>query len=107
MLHHTMIPFSPDTIRRETLSVMRSSGIDANALKPDTIGMLPLHENAGRPGARCWREGIQNVTFPRTPPAVSTRHCEFDGKQHRQDEDRGRRLGVLAGDDLGERVGDE
>src|SRR5262249_33878418 len=37
----TIMPCSPDTMRRETLSLMRSSGSCANVLKPTNFGMVP------------------------------------------------------------------
>ena len=53
MLHHTIIPCSPDTIRRETFSLTCSSGSDANELKPDTVGIRDLPATPrGRPGTR-------------------------------------------------------
>jgi len=40
MLHHTIIPWSPESMRRLIFSLISSSGKAANALKPDSLGMI-------------------------------------------------------------------
>src|SRR5262249_42355608 len=39
MLHHTIIPWSPERMRRLILSLIRSSGKAANVPKPTSVGI--------------------------------------------------------------------